>query len=170
MKVFAKDVMQKDVKSVGPNLSLTDLERRFVKDNVSGFPVVDDGQLRGVVSASDVIAHLCEERSNDKGSAGYYEDDVKMEFDSVASDWVSAEIGERTHLCVRAVMNTDVISVSSDTPLREVAALMTEKRIHRVLVVDDHDLVGVISSLDIVRVCGREDIDISFAAPRILDF
>ena len=171
MKVFAKDVMQDNVKSVWSGLSLADLERRFVDDNVSGFPVVDNGTIRGVVTASDVLSHLCEERREAEVSTGFYDDDSKTEFASLASDWVSSEVGKRTdHLHVKDVMNGDVISVSSDTPLHEVAALMTEKAIHRVLVVDDHDLVGIISSLDIVRACGRKDVDISFTAPKILDF
>lgn len=171
MKVTAKDVMQKNVKSVTSGLSLADLERRFVDEHVSGFPVVDNGTVLGVVSASDVIEHLCKQRQEAELSAGFYDDDCKMEFASLESDWVSSEVGKRTdHLKVKDVLNGDVISVSSDTPLDEVAQLMTEKAIHRVLVVDDHDLVGVISSLDVVRACGREDIDISFAAPKILDF
>lgn len=171
MKVFAKDVMQKEVKSVRSDLSLSELETSFVDENVSGFPVVDSGAILGVVSASDVLARICEERRDAKSPTSFYEDHANMEFTDHADDWQSSKVGEQSeHLCVRDVMNPDVISVPPDMPLQEVAAVMTDQAIHRVLVVENNELVGLISSLDIVRACGRTDIEISFVAPEILDF
>lgn len=172
MKVFAKDVMEKKVKTVGPDLPFADLVRRFVDDNVSGFPVIDSDQtIRGVVSASDVLAQVCEERADVEMATAFYDQDVQMEFSSVSDDWVSAEVGKRTdQLFVRDVMKEHVISVAPDTPLHDVAALMSEKGIHRVLVIEDKRLVGVISSIDVVRACGNDRIDISFTAPPTLDF
>ena len=172
MKVFAKDIMEKNVKTVRSDLPFPDLERRFVDDDVSGFPVVDSDQtVRGVVSASDVMTQLCEERVDVEMSTAFYDEDPHVEFGSVSDDWVSAEVGKRTdHLFVRDVMNANVISVNSETSIHEVAALMTKKKIHRVLVIDDKCLVGVISSIDIVRACGSPNIDISFTARPILDF
>ena len=172
MKVFAKDVMQRNVKTVPSDLPLADLERRFVDENVTGFPVVEsDGTVRGVVSARDILEHVCEERGEVEMSTAFYDDESRMEFSSVSDDWVSAEVGKRgDHLFVSDLMNSDVISVTSDTSLHDVAALMAESKIHRVLVIDDRQLVGIVSSSDIVRACGNEDIDISFTAPEILDF
>jgi CBS domain-containing protein len=172
MKVLAKDVMEKKVKTVGPDMPFADLERRFVDDAVSGFPVIDSDQaIRGVVSASDVLAQVCEERADVEMATSFYDEDVQVEFSSVSSDWVSAEVGKRTdHLFVRDLMKEHVISVTPDTPLHDVAALMTKKKIHRVLVIEDKRLVGVISSADIVRACGNDLVDISFIAPQTLDF
>ena len=172
MKVLAKDVMEKNVKTVPSDLPLPDLERRFVDYGFSGFPVVDcDQTIRGVVSASDVLAHVCLERREIEMSTAFYDEDPHTEYGSVSGDWVAAEVGKRTdHLFVRDVMNAHVISVISDTLIHDVATLMIEKKIHRVLVIDDKRLVGVISSIDIVRACGNPNIDISFTAPPILDF
>ena len=172
MKVFAKDVMQKNVKTVLPDLPMADLERRFVDEDVSGFPVVDsDGAVRGVVSASDILKHVCEERGEVEMSTAFYDEDAHMEFSSVSDDWISSEVGKRAdHLQVSDLMNADVISVPSETSLHDVATLMARKKIRRVLVIDDRQLVGIVTSTDIVRACGNDDIDISFTAPEILDF
>ena len=43
------------------------------------------------------------------------------------------------------------ISVSPETPVPEVARLMVERRIHHVIVRDDHGIRGVVSSLDLMR-------------------
>lgn len=172
MKVFAKDLMEKVVKTVPSDLPFADLERRFVDDGVGGFPVVDSDQtIRGVVSASDVLAHVCEERREVEMSTAFYDEDPHTEFGSVTDDWVSGEVGKRTdHLFVRDLMNPHVISVTPDTSIHDVASLMDEKKIHRVLVIDDNRLVGVISSTDIVRACGNPNVEISFKSPPILDF
>lgn len=172
MRVFAKDIMETNVKTVRFDLPFADLERRFVDDDVSGFPVVDSDQtILGVVSASDVLQRVCEERRDVEMTTAFYNDDPHMEFASMSNDWVSAELGKRTdRLCVNDVMNAHVVSVTPETSIHDVAAIMTEKKIHRVLVVDSKRLVGVISSADIVRACGNPNIDISFTAPPILDF
>jgi CBS domain-containing protein len=50
---------------------------------------------------------------------------------------------------VRDVMTTDVVSVSPDTPLKRVAALLVERRISGVPVVDsDNSVIGVVSEAD----------------------
>lgn len=136
MKVFAKDVMQSEVKTVAADLPLTELVARFAGDDVRGFPVIDSDQLCGVVSTTDVF----------------------RAFDKLES------------LSVKDVMNKDVVSVSPSTTLHEAAAIMSDKGIHRVLVLDENKIVGVLSALDIVRACGNDRIDISFTPPPIRDF
>jgi CBS domain-containing membrane protein len=47
-------------------------------------------------------------------------------------------------------MSHDVVTVSPDTPLAEVARILHEERIHRVPVMDGARLVGIITSLDLL--------------------
>ncbi len=42
-----------------------------------------------------------------------------------------------------------------DAPIAEVAQLMHDQHVHRELVLDDHELVGVITSFDLLRVFTR---------------
>ena len=52
----------------------------------------------------------------------------------------------------RDLMSTKVVTVDPDTPVRDIAALMVEKHISGVPVVDEHDsLVGIISEGDLLR-------------------
>jgi CBS domain-containing protein len=51
---------------------------------------------------------------------------------------------------VADVMTTDVLTVNSETPLREVAALLAERRISGLPVVDEGRVVGVVSEGDIL--------------------
>lgn len=51
---------------------------------------------------------------------------------------------------VRDVMSTDVVTVTSDTPLKKAAALMLERGISGVPVVEEDEVVGVLSETDVL--------------------
>jgi CBS domain-containing protein len=51
---------------------------------------------------------------------------------------------------VKAIMSKKVISVSEDTPVEEIAQLMTVHKIKRLPVMRGDDVVGVVSRADIV--------------------
>ncbi len=57
----------------------------------------------------------------------------------------------RDGLCVADIMSHDVIAISEETPVSEIAALLTERKIKRVPVVRDGKLVGIVSRADIVH-------------------
>jgi CBS domain-containing protein len=59
------------------------------------------------------------------------------------------------------IMSSDVISVRPDTPVDEIARLLSEKRISGVPVVDDDNApVGVVSELDVISRSGNTAADI----------
>jgi CBS domain-containing protein len=57
---------------------------------------------------------------------------------------------------VRALMTTAVISVSADSPVDDVAHLLVERRIHRLPVLRDGELVGVVSRHDLIAAMATE--------------
>ena len=58
---------------------------------------------------------------------------------------------DREGLCVADIMSHDVIAVDEETPVGEIAALLTERKIKRVPVVENGKLVGIVSRADIVH-------------------
>ena len=58
---------------------------------------------------------------------------------------------DREGLSVGDIMSHVVISVEEETPVNEIAALLTERKIKRVPVVCDGKLVGIVSRADIVH-------------------
>ena len=52
---------------------------------------------------------------------------------------------------VGAIMTTSVETCASDTPLDELMKVMTERRVRHVPVVDDGQLVGIVSIGDVVK-------------------
>lgn len=54
-KMKVKEVMQKDVATMGPEDSMFEPLRLGVKKGVGSFPVVDDGKLVGIVTETEII-------------------------------------------------------------------------------------------------------------------
>jgi CBS domain-containing protein len=57
----------------------------------------------------------------------------------------------REGLCVADIMSHEVIAVSEETAVSEIATLFTEHKIKRVPVLHDGKLVGIVSRADIVN-------------------
>ena len=149
----AKDVMQVDVVTVESKLLLADLERTLISVGISGCPVVDDGQLVGVVSRSDVVRQLCDERLLAERGSDYYRDATGFhEVPLVSFKDISDRVGERIEsFQVKDVMTSKPWAVSPTQPLYEVAQKLTEHQIHRLPVTDQGRLVGIITALDLVK-------------------
>ncbi len=154
MGLCAKDVMQTSVRSVSPDMRILDLEETFVSAGVTGFPVVENDRLVGVVSRSDVVRRLVAERSLDDMVSDYYVDlsgfDPGPAVESLAD--VAARFGAKVEkLRVADLMTRATVTTAPDTPIAEVAGIMCERRVHRLPVTEGERLVGIVTSLDLVR-------------------
>jgi CBS domain-containing protein len=108
-------------------------------------PVVDQqGRVIGVVTKTDLIRR-CSEGTDDIPPAYLFE---------ILGDQGTDESGELVPeplVCVEDFMTEDPITVSRETPLPEIARVMSEKRIHRVIVTDGENFpLGIITSLDVL--------------------
>jgi CBS domain-containing protein len=125
----AEDMMQKGVVSVSPELPLEDFEELLTAEDVSGAPVTDvNGKLVGIASKTDIVRGLSEQMSSslrEMNGAG---------------------------LTVADVMTEDVVTVAPDDSMESVARKMVDGSLHRVLVTEDDEVVGIITSLDVLRV------------------
>jgi CBS domain-containing protein len=111
--MIAKDIMTKDVITVGPAASVKELAKTLVQQQISGAPVMNKkGQIVGIVSETDIVAN--------KGKQ------------------------------VKDIMSKKVCSVAEETPVEEIAALMTAHKISRLPVMSGQKLVGLVSRADIV--------------------
>ncbi len=151
MKTTAKDIMSTDVTTVDFEDRLTDVYQVFVEKEISGAPVLGDGdRLVGVVSIRDLLRAIEEESDPGLDESYYFHN-----YDNWARTAGLSEIedfqdrlGRRT---VAEVMTNNVISVAPNAPISKIAALVRKNHIHRVLVLDDDKLVGLVSLFDLIR-------------------
>jgi len=145
----AMDVMTTDVISVDPNTTIRDLATLLAERGISGAPVIDSsGQLVGIVSEGDLLhraeigtAHRHRERRR-----SWWLDHFAAES---AREYIKSHGGT-----VKDVMTRDVVSVTEDTDLGDVATLLEARRVKRVPVMRDGKVVGIISRANLVRALG----------------
>jgi predicted transcriptional regulator len=65
--------MQTQVVTVSPSLPLAELELLLEREEVSGVPAVDDAELRGVVSRTDLIRTLADAEGTAEATLAYYQ-------------------------------------------------------------------------------------------------
>lgn len=145
-------VMSEEVRAVCSTTSLPDLGRKFNDENVDGFAVIDDGVFRGEVSRLDVLRRVDEERADAEMATGFWEEGAGIESPLPAMEWISEFVGKHMdHLTVSDVMNAHPLTVDPSESLLDVARRMAARKMHRVFVLDDRRLVGVVSAYDFLR-------------------
>jgi len=138
---MVKDIMKTDVTSVTPDHTLQEVARLLIVKGVSGVPVVDDsGSLVGVVSEKDVFKAVFPSYHD-----YYVRPDVWSHF-----NWSDAEERLRA-LRVRDVMTNKVYTAQESDPVLKIGALMMAHHIHRVPVLSNGKLVGIVTRRDIYR-------------------
>lgn len=138
-----RELMTDDVVTVGPDTSFKQLVQLLSRHRVDAVPVVQDGRLLGVVSASDLTAH-----------------------DEQPPSLVRTLLGgrhERDHArtcrgrTARELMSSPARCVRPDAPVPEALREMTRGRVGRLVVVEDGAVLGILTRSDVLSVYLRED-------------
>ncbi len=142
----AKDIMTTDVITVQRDTSVNELAEILWKNKISGAPVLDDeGNVVSVVTESDLI---------DQTKKVHIPTMISI-LDSVifleSSKKTEKEIKKMAGNKVEDICAMELVSVSEDTGLDEIATIMSEKKVHTLPVLRDSKLVGVIGKSDIIR-------------------
>ena len=143
-----KDVMSRDVISVGPTTSLRDAAALLVTHRISGLPVVAGDAVVGVVSKSDVL--FKEQRPLDVDG---WRARLIDPFISRAASKVDARV-------VSEAMTQPAVTIGPGTSLAVAARRMLEEGVSRLPVVANGELVGMLTSSDLVRAFVRPDREI----------
>jgi CBS domain-containing protein len=145
----AVDVMTTDVITVDPDTTVQALAAMLAERGISGAPVVDSsGRLVGIISEGDLLhrAEIGTARRHRERRRSWW-------LDHFASDLAREYVKSHGRI-VKNIMTRDVVTVTEDTDLADVAALLEAKRIKRVPVVREGKIAGIISRANIVRAVG----------------
>lgn len=173
------DLMTKDVISVEPEATLREVASVLATEHIGGVPVVAGEKILGVVSALDLLEFnadtpgapterelqtagfgepvedtAADVEAGDEAAGAYFTEfwenagaDVVERFDEIEGpEWNVLD----EHVASE-VMTRTVFSVAPDAAVEDAARRMLEADVHRALVVEDDRLVGVLTTLDILR-------------------
>lgn len=123
--------MSKPVITVPPDMPIHDALVLFKKEHIRRAPVIKDGKLVGIVSATDLL-------------------------NASPSPVSSLSVWEMNYLLskvtVDQVMTTNVHTVSENTPIEEAARIMADNKIGGLPVLTEVRLVGIITETDLFKI------------------
>jgi CBS domain-containing protein len=131
--MLVRDLMRAKVLTVTEDQPVQEVIEMLVREHIHGIPVVDDtGELVGVVTQQDIFFS--------------------------ASTLGAAGIDGPGRLKVREVMTSPAVTVDDDADLQTLCSTMHRLRIHRLPVVREGRMVGIVSSLDICGLVSRGEL------------
>lgn len=125
-----KDIMTRNVACLNPAATVVEAAQLMQKHNVGSIPVCDESGVVGIVTDRDIVVRNIA-HGKDPGQTP-----------------------------VRDVMTSQVIAVGPETDIRDVFGIMSQKKVRRLPVVENNQLVGIIALGDIAT-NAPQDVEIS---------
>jgi CBS domain-containing protein len=144
--MIARDVMTRDVVSVMSDTPVRRIASLLVNHLISAVPVIDSsGAPIGIVSEGDLI------RPDGAAREAWRQSwlEILAEGEPLSPEFI-VWLDSQNHRA-NAVMSAPVFTVGEETNLREIAEVLTKRRIRSVPVVTDGRVVGILSRGDLLR-------------------
>jgi len=119
--MLVRDVMTKEPRVVRRDTSVQEVVATMNKFDISSVIVVQEKRPVGIITHKDIVSKIVQPR--------------------IPPDAVRA----------MEIMATPVVSINEEAGIEEAARLMAKKRIKKLAVVRDDQLVGIITSYDLMR-------------------
>lgn len=125
----ANDLMHRPAITIGQDETVARLCDLLQENHVNGVPVIDEaGELVGIVTEEDIL------------------------YGSMGTEGKEPEEGEPpAPALVRDIMTSPAVCATEETDVVEICNLMWQMRIHRVPIVKDGKVTGIVAAMDLVR-------------------
>jgi len=165
------DIMQAEVTTATPDMSVRQLTRHLADAEVSGMPVVDgSGALLGVVSSTDVVRFASEDGGVQVSRTEVHASDLVVDPDEDQEEpdpfgfFLPEDSPINTRMALQQltesrfdaatvadIMTPVTFSVEPGMAITALADFLVRGRIHRAVVVDEGRLAGIVTSGDVLR-------------------
>jgi len=148
-----KEIMISPVLAAQEDWSMEELTEYLIANNVSGAPVESaSGEVVGVVSMTDIVRYVNfpvrEQEAHDVHE--FFLSSIGRQY--ALEELQAFRVGSDTQVTVRDLMTEMVFAVDENATVQDVADTMIRGNIHRVLVTNGKQVVGIVAALDLVKV------------------
>ncbi|MBT2459100.1 CBS domain-containing protein [Streptomyces sp. ISL-86] len=119
MRQKIREIMTEHPVTVGPQTSLRDAARRMRDADIGDVLITDDGHLRGLVIDRDLVVRAL------------------------------AEGNDPDQTTVAEICSDELVSVAPDDDIDHAVDLMRERALRRLPVIDNEELIGIVSLGDV---------------------
>ena len=123
-------IMTKEVITLSSTDDLMTAEKIFKKENIRHIPVVSGSEIKGMLSYTDLL----------RISFADAVDENETDVDTVVYNMFTID----------QVMAKNLETVNSSTTIKEVAEILAKKEFHALPVVDNNELVGIVTTTDLI--------------------
>ena len=124
------EIMSKNIIALRRSDNLERAELLFKRHHIKHIPVVSSESIIGMLSYTDLLRISFADATDDEGRV-----------DTVVYNMFTIE----------QVMTKNLISVSSDTTIKEVAEILAKNEFHALPIVNDSLLVGIVTTTDLIN-------------------
>jgi len=125
-----KDIMTTNVITLSSSDKLENAEKLFKKNNIRHIPIVDNGEIVGMLSYSDLLRLSFADLTNEE-----------FEIDAFIYEMFT----------IKQIMAKNLTMVPPKTTIKKVAQMLVEKEFHALPIVKDEKLLGIVTSTDLSR-------------------
>lgn len=125
-----KDIMTTNVITLSSSDKLENAEKLFKKNNIRHIPIVDNGEIVGMLSYSDLLRLSFADLTNEE-----------FEIDAFIYEMFT----------IKQIMAKNLTMVTPNTTIKKVAQMLVEKEFHALPIVKDEKLLGIVTSTDLSR-------------------
>jgi CBS domain-containing protein len=144
--ITAKDIMTTEVITISPETEIAKAAKLLLANRINGVPVLNDaGELIGILCQSDIII----QQKNIPIPSLFTLLDGFIPLTS--SKKLDREVEKIAAAKAADAMTPDPVSITPDTGIENIAALMVEKNYHTLPVVDGDKLVGIVGKEDVLK-------------------
>lgn len=149
--VTVASIMTPEVITVTPETPVTEAAQLMLRHGISGIPVVEGGELVGIVTETDIVSRQIEV---DPPAFATFLDAIFV----WPWDRSDDELARVLATTVRGIMTEPVATIAPDAPISELADLMFKQHRNPVPVVDaSGTMVGIVSRTDVVRLIAEAE-------------
>lgn len=124
-------IMTKNVIKLNLSDDLTKAESLFKKNHIRHIPVVNGNKILGILSYTDLL---------------------RISFaDAIDDDELEIDVTVYNMFTIEQVMTKNLVTISPETTIKEVAEILAKKEFHALPVVQDELLVGIVTTTDLIK-------------------
>ena len=143
---IVRNIMTTDLITLAPGTDVVKAAQVLLDKHINGAPVVDEnGKLVGIICQSDLVA---QQKKLPMPTLFTLLDSV---IQLTSKKQIEKQVRKIAALIVAEAMTPDPVTVTPDTAIETVAALMVDNSFHTLPVVENEQLVGIIGKEDVLR-------------------
>jgi CBS domain-containing protein len=123
-------IMSTNLITLNKSDTLENAEKLFKKHKIKHIPVVNNKEIIGMLSYSDIL---------------------RISFADISDDEKNVDSFVYDMFTIKQVMAKNVFMVPPYATIKEVAELLSKKEFHALPVVEDNELVGIVTTTDLIN-------------------